>query len=131
VSWELSQLVQRYALTVEVRGPVGALFTEVGTDAVPVPPDVLTPAITHTGRDAITAAMADLPKTFHAIVGEVYDGDSGRIACVAHHLVNPTTDLVWHLRYADSYAEVDGTWLFARRELTIELIETHAVKRSR
>jgi hypothetical protein len=74
--------------------------------------------------------MTGLPKTFHAIVGEVYDGTSGRIACVAHHVIKPDLDLVWHVRYADDYAQVDDRWLFARRELTIELIETRPLKRS-
>jgi hypothetical protein len=135
VSWELSQLVHRYALTVDEGGDVAALFTDDGVLVSPDPPKVLVPTVEHVGHDAITAAMADLPKTFHAVVGEVYSvdaaGATGRIACVAHHVIAPDTDLVWHLRYADDYRQVDGRWLIARRELTVELIETRPLKRVR
>ena len=60
-----------------------------------------------------------------------FKATNGRIACVAHHVIAPDRDLVWHLRYADDYAQVDGSWLLARRELTIDLIETRPLKRSR
>lgn len=131
MTWDLSQLVHRYALTVDEGGDVAALFTEDGVLVAPDPPDVLVPTIEHVGRPAITRAMTGLPKTFHAIVGEVYDGTKGRIACVAHHVIAPDKDLVWHLRYADDYTQVDRTWLIARRELTIDLVETRPLKRVR
>jgi hypothetical protein len=135
MSWELSQLVQTYAARIDDRQPIGELFT---TDAVllaPDPPDVLDPVVEHVGREAIVAATSGLPPTFHEIVGQVLTIDGtrghGRIACVAHHVVDERTDLVWHLRYADSYRQVDGTWLFVRRELSIDLIETRPLKRAR
>lgn len=71
--------------------------------------------------------LTGLVRTFHAIVGEVYDGDRGRIACVAHHVLDETTDLVWHLRYLDTY---EGG-LIARRELHLDLIEVRPLKRVR
>lgn len=131
MSWELSQLVHRYAAQVDDGQGVGNLFTPDGVLVVPDPPDVLDPVVEHVGRDAIQTATTGLPRTFHAIVGEVFDGARGRIACVAHHVVSPTTDLVWHVRYADRYAEVEGTWLIARRELSIDLVETRPLKRAR
>jgi hypothetical protein len=131
MTWELSQLVHRYAARVDDGLGVGELFTPEGVLVVPDPPDVLDPVVEHVGRDAIQAATTGLPRTFHAIVGEVYDGDRGRIACVAHHVIGPTTDLVWHLRYADTYAQVDGRWLIARRELSLDLVETRVLKRAR
>ena len=131
MTWELSQLVHRYAARVDDGLGVGDLFTPDGVLVVPDPPDVLDPVVEHVGRDAIQAATTGLPRTFHAIVGEVYDGDRGRIACVAHHVVDPTADLVWHLRYADTYAQVEGSWLLARRELFLDLIETRTLKRAR
>jgi hypothetical protein len=135
VSWELSQLVHSYAARIDDRQPVVQLFTEEAVLLAPDPPDVLDPVREHAGRDAIAAATGALPPTFHAIVGEVYavDGDraTGRIACVAHHVVDERTDLVWHLRYADSYRAQDGVWRFARRELSIDLIETRTLKRAR
>lgn len=128
---ELSQLVHRYAARVDDGLGVGALFTEDGVLVVPDPPDVLDPVLEHAGRDAIQAATTVGIRTFHEVVGTVFDGHCGRIACVAHHLVKPDLDLVWHVRYADTYAEVDGTWLIERRELSIDLIETRPLKRSR
>jgi hypothetical protein len=135
VTWELSQLVHRYAATIDAGGSVVPLFTEDGVLVTPDPPDVLDPVHEHVGPAAIAAATAGLPRTFHAIVGEVYStgtaGDCGRIACVAHHVIDDKTDLVWHLRYADDYRQVDGMWLIARRELSIDLIETRPLKRAR
>ena len=131
-----SDLVHRYAARVDDRDFAGAasLFTEDGVLIRPDPPDVLDPVHELVGRTAIEQglrALDTVPLTIHAIVGEVYDETSGRIVCVAHHLINPTTDLVWHLRYRDDYREVEGQWLIARRALSIDLIETRTVKRSR
>jgi hypothetical protein len=135
MSWALSQLVHSYAARIDDRQPVVQLFTEDAVLVAPDPPEVLDPVVEHIGRDAIAAATGSLPPTFHAIVGEVYDVDgtraTGRVACVAHHVVDERTDLVWHLRYADTYRQVDGSWLFARRELSIDLIETRPLKRAR
>lgn len=133
---ELSDLVHRYAARVDDRDFAGAaaLFTEDGVLVRPEPPDVLAPVAELVGRGAIEQglrALESVPLTVHAVVGEVYDGTSGRVVCVAHHLVDPTTDLVWHLRYRDDYAEVEGAWLIARRALSIDLIETRTVKRAR
>lgn len=135
MTWELSQLVHRYAARVDDRLPVAELFTDDGALVVPDPPEVLDPVVAHVGHDAITAATTGLPATFHAIASEVYSVDGararGRVACVAHHVVDERTDLVWHLRYLDDYRSVDGTWLIARRELFLDLIETRPLKRSR
>ena len=135
MTWELSQLVHTYAARVDDRLPVAELFTDDGALVVPDPPDVLDPVVAHVGHAAITAATSGLPRTFHAVVGEVYavDGDraTGRVACVAHHVVEPRTDLVWHLRYLDAYRAVAGRWLIERRELHLDLVETRPLKRSR
>lgn len=135
MSWELSQLVQTYAARIDDRQPVGALFTADAVLVVPDPPDVLDPVVEHVGREAIVAATSGLPPTFHEIVGQVYarvdGGATGRVACVAHHVVDDRTDLVWHVRYADTYRAEEGQWLFARRELSIDLVETRPLKRAR
>ena len=131
MSWELSQLVHRYAAAIDDGRSVVPLFTTDGVLVTPDPPDVLDPIHEHVGPEAIAAATSGLPRTFHAIVGEVYDGLSGRIKCVAHHVIDDRTDLVWHLRYADSYRKVDDGFLIARRELSIDLIETRSLKRAR
>ncbi len=130
----LTDLVHRYAAYVDDRqfALAAALFTDDGVLVVPDPPDCLDPVITHP-RDSIEAALGAVPATFHAVVGIVLSDEPprGRIACVAHHLLRPDLDLVWHLRYLDSYAQVDGSWRIARRELHLDLIETRPVKRSR
>ena len=129
-------LVHRYAARVDDRdfAGVAALFVPEGVLVAPDPPAVLDPVIEHVGRAAIEESMQALNgvvRTFHAIVGEVYEGHLGRIACVAHHALDETTDLVWHLRYLDTYADTSDGWLIARRELHIDLIEVRPLKRVR
>ncbi len=134
---ELSDLVHRYAALVDNREmkAAAALFAADGTLVVPDPPDVLDPVLEHRGRADIIAALEAIPRTFHALVGEVFDVDGadrarGRIACVAHHLLDPSTDLVWHLRYADTYVRVDARWRIERRELHLHQIEVRPLRRS-
>lgn len=133
---ELSDLVHRYAALVDDRDFASAagLFTEDGVLVRPDPPDVLDPVEELCGRAAIELglrALEGVALTVHAIVGEVYDGATGRIVCVAHHLLDGRTDLVWHLRYRDTYTPEQDRWRIARRELSIDLIETRVVKRAR
>jgi hypothetical protein len=120
---ELSDLVHRYAALVDDRdfAAAAALFTPHGVLVRPEPPDVLDPVEEVKGRPAIEQALRTLEGvglTIHAIG-------------VAHHLLDPRTDLVWHLRYRDRYEQDGDRWLIGRRELSIDLIETRAVKRSR
>ncbi|MEB3981701.1 nuclear transport factor 2 family protein [Mycobacterium sp. 663a-19] len=150
----LSDLVHRYAAGVDDRefDAVAALFATDGQLIVPDPPGELRPTHPHRGREAIAAAVgavAAVPRTEHAIVGEVYDvyddmyddmyddagrhgAARGRIACVAHHWdqrAGEVVDVVWHLRYDDDYKLTDAGWRIARRALTINAIETRPVRR--
>ncbi|OBK31533.1 hypothetical protein A5634_13120 [Mycobacterium asiaticum] len=141
----LSDLVHRYAAWVDDRefDLVATLFTESAELVVPHPPTSLEPVDTHRGHQAIAAAVAavaQVVRTQHAIVGEVYDAvDSGqpgaargRIACIAHHFSEHPdtgfTDHVWHLRYDDEYELTDAGWRIGRRTLTIDAIETRPVR---
>jgi len=138
----LSDLVHRYAAHVDNRqfGSVAVLFTETAELAVPEPPGELRPAHSHRGRQAIAAAVAavaQVVRTEHAIVGEVYDDGPhpatarGRIACVAHHWNERNgefVDAVWHIRYDDDYEVTDAGWRISRRALTINAIETRPVR---
>lgn len=139
---ELADLVARYAAAVDDRAfaAAAALFTEDAVLAMPSPPAELGPADVHSGRSTIAGALRAVEAfelTQHAIVGQVFDGDgrtaTGRIACIAHHLSKRSSpiNLVWHLRYADGYLRQDGAWRFARRELSIDWIETRTPRRSR
>ncbi len=139
----LSDLVHRYAASVDDRqfDAVAELFTTAAELVVPAPPADLAPTHSHRGRKAITAAVAavgEVTRTEHAVIGEVYDAAalpgtaSGRIACVAHHWNRRGEELVdvaWHLRYDDTYELTDAGWRISRRALTIHAIETRPVRR--
>lgn len=144
----IAELVHRYAAAVDDRRFDDAveLFTDSAELVVPDPPRSLDPAIRHLGRQAIrvaVAAVAAVDRTEHAIVGEVYtasgpDQARGRVTCVAHHWTHTgqhadeqAGDLVWHLRYDDEYVRTGQQWLFSRRALTINAIETRRVRRLR
>ena len=141
---ELSALVHRYAADVDDRrfDDVVELFTETAQLVLPDPPVHLVPTLTNDGPDGIRAAMAALDavaRTQHDIVGEVYDGNAesatGRITCVAHHWTRSpdgaVTDLVWHLRYDDTYLQTPKSWRIARRPLYLNAIETRPIRRLR
>jgi hypothetical protein len=52
---------------------------------------------------------------------------SGESYCIAHHLFTEAGErklMVAWLRYADTFAKVDGAWLFAEREIHVDWIET-------
>lgn len=142
----LSDLVHRYAARVDDRqfGSIADLFTDDAELVLPDPPSALDPVRVHSGHAAITdavAAVAATIRTQHAIVGEVYDADSGRdsargrIACIAHHWVRHDDELravTWHLCYADEYQPAtDGGWRIRRRQLTIDAIDTRPVRQVR
>lgn len=141
----LLDLVHRYAALVDDRDPAGAaaLFTDDGVLARADPPRQLGPVHEEVGPTAIEAALGalrDVPLTVHEVVGTVLDPGPdpdiarGRVACAAHHLLpgeRGSTDLVWHLRYLDTYRRTPAGWRIQRRELHIDLIETRPVRRAR
>ena len=141
----LADLVHAYAAGIDDGrfDDVVELFTDTAELRLPDPPQILDPVRRHRGPAAIRAALdsvAAMPRTEHAIVGEVYSlGDTsdaavGRIACVAHHWSQhgeQITDLVWHVRYNDEYARTSAGWRFQLRALTINAIETRPAGRIR
>jgi hypothetical protein len=141
----LSDLVHRYAAYVDARrfDDVAELFTENAQLTVPEPPGRLGPAVRHDGRSGVRTAMAalgNLTRTHHAIVGEVYsdatpDGAAtGDIAGIAHHWTDnggQITDVVWYLHYADVYHRTETGWRIALRELSIDAIETRPARQVR
>ena len=135
----MRDLAHRYAAAVDDRdfACVAGLFAPDGVLVTARPPRQLNPVDTWVGPEGVLEAMRLLdgvPRTFHAVVGEVYDGSRGRIACVAHHLVTAdglTTDHVWHLRYLDDYVETADGWRFARREVHVDLVEARVVVAAR
>ncbi len=141
----LSDLVHRYAAAVDDRqfSSVAKLFTVAAELVVAEPPAALEPIHSHRGQGAIAAAAAavtQVERTEHAIVGEVYDegprpgSARGRIACIAHHWnrrQDEIVDVVWHLRYDDEYESTDAGWRISRRALTVNAIETRPARRLR
>jgi hypothetical protein len=132
-------LAHRYAAAVDDRDftAVAALFAPNGVLVTARPPKVLDPVDEHVGPEGVLAAMGALsavPRTFHAVVGAVYDGTCGRIACEAHHLVptgDTVTDHVWLVRYLDDYVETAEGWRFARREVHVDAVESRVVRAAR
>lgn len=128
----MRELSERYAALVDARAfdEVAALFAPDGVLALARPPKHLDPVVEHVGPARVREAMellADVPRTFHEVVGAVYDGTTGLVACVAHHVLprdDGPVDLVWHLRYRDAYLETAQGWRFARRAVHVDLVET-------
>jgi hypothetical protein len=141
----LADLVHNYAAGVDDRdfGRVVRLFTNTAELVLPDPPRSLEPVIGHRGHSGINSALdtlAEVTRTEHAIIGEVYRGGPrrsdarGRIACIAHHWTDrneQATDLVWHVRYDDEYLLTESGWRIRRRALTINAIETRPLRRLR
>lgn len=138
---ELSELVHRYAAAVDDRDLDSAvgLFTATAQLVLPNPPEQLLPVHSHHGHDEIRAALAavtSVGRTHHDIASEVYTADAahGRIAGSAHHFsrrAEDITDVVWYLRYDDDYVRTGSGWRIERRALTIDAIETRAIRRLR
>ena len=141
----LADLVHAYAAAIDDRrfDDAAALFTDTAVLRLPDPPASLEPVRRHAGRTEIRAALesvAAMPRTEHAIVGELYrrgggfDTAFGRVACVAHHWSRhgeQITDLVWHVRYDDEYVLGASGWRIGVRALTINAIETRPARRIR
>jgi hypothetical protein len=55
------------------------------------------------------------------------DGTTGESYCIAHHLFTEHGErklmIAW-VRWGDTFVKVDGTWLFAERNLYLDWAET-------
>jgi ketosteroid isomerase-like protein len=139
----LADLAHRYAAYADARAVdrVVGLFTDDAVLVVPEPPRTLEPDLERHGPDGVRETLGALQhavRTFHEVVGEVYDGGAspdraeGAVAAVIHHVIDrdgSLTDLVWHVRYADEYRRTCEGWRISRRAVTIELVETRPVQR--
>jgi hypothetical protein len=86
------------------------------------------------GREALTPVFDDLNNYqatmhFNGQSTIALDGDraTGESYCIAHHLFTDDGErklMVAHLRYHDTFAKVDVTWLFAERNLYVDWTET-------
>jgi hypothetical protein len=143
---ELRALAEGYASAVDGRDGQGLaeLFVEDGTLIVPRYPDELEPTVSRWGHDrlrAIPDGLARYHVTFHEVTGASYriagDRAEGQVRCVAHHVtaapgdagpgVPAGTDLVWFIRYLDSYVRTADGWRFETRALHLLWTEEHPV----
>ena len=85
-------------------------------------------------RDALAPVFADLNQyaaTMHfvgqsTILSLSGDRATGEAYCIAHHLTVEKEKrrlMVAYLRYLDTFAKVDGAWLFAERLLYVDWLE--------
>ena len=89
-------------------------------------------------REALAPVFADLSRydatthfvgqsTIYALTG---DRGTGEVYCLAHHV---TVDggkrrlMIASLRYLDTFAKIDGAWLFAERLLYVDWLEERAL----
>jgi ketosteroid isomerase-like protein len=136
----IRELVEAYARCADRRDAKGqmALFTPDTHFVVYMDAKDPTPSQELHSREALAPIFADLSQyaaTMH-LVGQstiftlAGDRGTGEAYCIAHHL---TVDgekrrlMVAYLRYLDTFAKVDGTWLFAERLLYVDWLEQRAL----
>jgi hypothetical protein len=85
-------------------------------------------------REALAPVFADLNKyaaTMHfigqsTILSLTADQGTGEVYCLAHHLAvdgGKRQLMIAALRYYDTFAKIDGAWLFAERLLYVDWLE--------
>jgi hypothetical protein len=132
----IRELVEAYAYCADQRDAAGqmALFTPDTRFVVYMDAKDPTPSQELHSRKALAPVFADLDQyqaTMH-FVGQstisslTENHATGQAYCLAHHL---TVDgdhrrlMIATLRYLDTFAKVDGTWLFTERRLYVDWLE--------
>jgi hypothetical protein len=132
----IRELVEAYAYCADRRDAAGqmALFTPDTHFVVYMDAKNPTPSQEVHSREALAPVFADLNKyqaTMHflgqsTISSLAKDHATGQAYCLAHHLTVDADQrrlMIATLRYLDTFAKVDGTWLFAERRLYVDWIE--------
>ena len=136
----IRELVDAYAHCADRRDAKGqmALFTADTHFVVYMDAKDPKPSQELHSREALAPVFADLNQyaaTMH-FVGQstifALDGDraTGEAYCIAHHLTVHSDGrrlMVAHLRYLDTFAKIDGSWLFAERLLYVDWVENRAL----
>ena len=132
----IRELVEAYAYCADRRDAAGqmALFTPDTHFVVYMDANNPTPSQELHSREALAPVFDNLNQ-YHATMHFVGQSTitslttgkaTGQAYCLAHHL---TLDgdrrhlMIATLRYADTFAKVDGAWLFAERWLYVDWIE--------
>jgi ketosteroid isomerase-like protein len=132
----IRELVEAYAHCADRRDAKGqmSLFTPDTHFVVYMNAKDPKPAQELHSREALAPVFADLNKyaaTMHfigqsTILSLTVDQGTGETYCLAHHL---TVDggkrqlMIAALRYYDTFAKIDGAWLFAERLLYVAWLE--------
>jgi ketosteroid isomerase-like protein len=132
----IRELVDAYAHCADRRDAEGqkSLFTEDTHFVVYMDGQGSEPSQVLDGRAALEPVFADLNRYqatmhFNGQSTIALDGDraTGESYCIAHHLFSDGAErrlMVAWLRYGDTFVKVDGTWLFAERNLYVDWTET-------
>jgi hypothetical protein len=132
----IRELVEAYAYCADQRDAEGqmSLFTPDTHFVVYMDAKNPTPSQEFHSREALAPVFAD-PNKYHAtlhflgqstILSLANNGATGQAYCFAHHL---TVDgdqrrlMIAALRYLDTFAKIDGVWLFAERRLYVDWLE--------
>ena len=132
----IRELVEAYAHCADRRDAKGqmALFTQDTHFVVFMNAKDPKPSMDLHSRDALAPVFADLNKydaTTHFVGQSTIftlsaDQATGEAYCLAHHV---TVDgekrrlMIASLRYYDTFAKVDGGWLFAERQLYVDWVD--------
>jgi hypothetical protein len=132
----IRELVDAYARCADTRDAEGqkSLFTKDTHFVVYMDGKGSEPTQVLDGREALTPVFDDLNRYqatmhFNGQSTISLDGDraNGESYCIAHHLYTEGDErklMLAYLRYGDTFAKIDGTWLFAERNLYVAWIET-------
>ena len=132
----IRELVDAYAHCADRRLADGqkALFTKDTHFVVYMNGQGSEPTQVLDGREALTPVFEDLNRyqaTQHfngqSTVELDRDRATGESYCIAHHLFTEKGErklMLAHLRYGDTFAKLDGAWLFAERNLYVDWTET-------
>ena len=136
----IRELVEAYAHSADRRDAIGqmSLFTTDTHFVVYMNAKDANPSQELHSRDALAPVFADLnqyAETMHfvgqnTIITLQGDRGTGEAYCIAHHLTvvgEKRHLMVAYLRYLDTFAKVDGTWLFAERLLYVDWLEERAL----
>jgi hypothetical protein len=136
----IRELVEAYAHCADRRDAKGqmALFTTDTHFVVYMDAKDQKPSQVLHGRGALAPVFAGLNQyaaTMHfigqsAIFTLNADHATGETYCIAHHLtVDGETRrmMIAYLRYRDTFAKIDGAWLFAERLLYVDWLEQRAL----
>jgi ketosteroid isomerase-like protein len=132
----IRELVEAYAYCADRRDAAGqmALFTPDTLFVVYMDAKNPTPSQELHSREALAPVFADLNKylaTMHFVGQSTISSlaksrATGQAYCLAHHLTvngDQRRLMIATLRYLDTFAKVDGAWLFAERRLYVDWIE--------